>query len=600
MRVFNGLLMEAELSDQAENGARYRLTLRPWLHLLTRNRDYAIFQDKSAVDIIKSVFSTRNRPDVDFTNLSGNYEPREYCVQYRETDMNFISRLMEEEGIYYFFKHQDGIHKLTLCDGRNSHGGLPKLPFVSQGDGSAGYGDHVSQWIERAHTGAEGVVTLRAFDFKRPDQPREGAYDAGEKLGIEGAEVFDYPAGFLETDLGKQRASVMLESARRQRRVYHGQAVAPGLALGGIFSLGDHPIERLNQEYLITAQRYTVESQAFSSGGAASVAETSVVIEAIPADTPWRGPLVTPRPVARGPESAVVTGPAGEEVYTDEFGRVKVRFHWDRSGSDPEKSTCWMRVSHNSAGAGFGNIILPRIGQEVIVDFFDGDPDRPVVTGRVYNHSRMQTYALPDNKTRSVWRSQTIGKSGDYSGAEDPPGGEPGSNEIRLEDKGGSEEFYVHAQRNRVTWVRLDDQFKLGRDQTRRIGRDRKSAIHGNEQFTIETGDETHTVSQGKRTTTIEQNDAVTVQQGDASLDVKMGDYSVKTDLGSVTVEAMQQIELKVGGSSIVIDEMGITIKGAMTVKAEAGLELSAKGGLTTTVEGGVMTTVKGAIVMIN
>ena len=277
-------------------------------------------------------------------------------------------------------------------------------------------------------------------------------------------------------------------------------------------------------------------------------------------------------------------------VYVDQWGRVKVRFHWDRSPDQPGKTSCWMRVSHHSAGEGFGNVDLPRVGQEVIVDFLNGDPDHPIITGRVYNGGRKHTYDLPAQKTRSLWRTQTIGQSGDYSGAEKPPPkNSKGFNEIRLEDKGGSEEIYIHAQREMVRDVMLDDTLTVQRDRKTRVGRDRVTAIKQHETVTVETGDETHEVSKGKRTTTIEKDDAATVRSGN---------YSLKVDKGAVTIEAMQSITLKVGSSTVVIDPSSITLK-AMTITGEAQVLHQAKGAMAE-VTGSAMTPVKGGIVKIN
>lgn len=597
VRFFHGLIFEAEYLDETAAGFRHRLVLHPWLHMLGRNRTYAIHQDLSAIDIIRSVFDA-NGGDVDFTRLQGGYDAREYCVQFRESDLAFVSRLMEEEGVYYFFEHHEDRHVLVLCDGRGSHSPVyERLPFISGRGAVRAYEDRLWIWKERVSTGGEGEVRLRNFDFKQPERARMGEYAEGERLSVETAEVFDYPAAFIEADDGRTRSQMILEAARRQRRLYSGQGDAMAIACGGLIGLDEHPVDRLNQEYLVTRIRYALEGQTYRSGNDSG--QAVILLEATPADTPWRAPFQTPHPVARGPETAVVTGPEGEVIFTDEYGRIKVRFHWDRGDTTPDKSTCWIRVSHPSAGsAGLGNIILPRIGQEVIVDFIDGDPDRPIVTGRVYNQRNMQTYALPEHKTRSVWRSQTIGKPGAYSGAEEPPTVEPGYNEIRMEDKGGKEEVWLHAQRDMRSWVRLDEEHKVGRDKVRRVGRDRKTAVRRHEHFTVEDGDETRLVDKGKRSTTIEKDELLVVRKGHMGVTVQTGNYSLKTDKGSVFVEAKQKIELKVGQNSITIDQSGVTIKGMM-VKIEAKSSLTAKATMSE-VSGSAMTTVKGGVVLIN
>jgi type VI secretion system secreted protein VgrG len=381
-----------------------------------------------------------------------------------------------------------------------------------------------------------------------------------------------------------------------------------------VFELSRSAVKRFDREYIVIGLRHRVEAEGHRSGDERD--PRRVEVEAIPSDVAYRPRLVTPRPTTDGVETATVTGPAGKDFLVDEFGRVKVRFHWDRSPDAPGKTSCWMRVSHPSAGEGFGHVTLPRIGQEVVVDFLDGDPDRPIITGRVYNGQKKHTYPLSANETRSLWRSQTVGSSGDYGGAEKAPPATPGFNEIRFEDKGGKEELYVHAQREMVTDVLLDDKLTVQRDRKTRIGRDRTTEIKRHEKVTIEDGDETHTVKSGKRTTSIQQNETLTVEQGDMDTKVKMGNVktevsmgnvdgkvgmgnvTLKVDLGKVEIEAMQSITLKVGQSSVVIDQMGVTVKGLM-VKSEAQIQNQTKG-LMVQVEGSAMTTVKGGIVMIN
>jgi type VI secretion system secreted protein VgrG len=617
VRYFHGLLTEAELLTSDVNGSHYRLTLRPWFYLLDQNRDYRIFQDKTVVDIAKKVFSDLGMTDAAFDKLTGTYKKRNYCVQYKESDFNFLSRLFEDEGIYYYFEHGKSAHKLILCDGKSAHKAAPHYETVSfhpvEG-GVTAAPDTLREWTERVSTAGQAKVSLRSFDFTKPQNPVHGDAEGASQHPQDALEVYEYLGNFVEKGEGVARSKIRLAAARASRRVFSGGGDAPGLACGGLFKLSHSPIGRHNREYMITAVRHFVEAEAHRGGE--TRLPRRVAVEAIPSDTLYRPPLVTPTPSADGPETATVTGPAGEVIYVDEHGRVKVRFHWDRSPDDPGKTSCWMRVSHHSAGEGFGNVILPRVGQEVIVDFLDGDPDRPIITGRVYNAQRKHTYGLPSDKTRSLWRTQTVGEAGDYGGAEKQPPAGKGFHEIRLEDKGGSEEIYIHSQRDMVTEVLLDDSLTVQRDRKTRIGRDRTTAIKRHEKLTVETGDETHEVSQGKRTTAIQQNDELTVKQGDQKTtvsqgnvsttvsmgdmdtQVKLGNYTLKTGMGSVTIEAMQSITLKVGQSSVVIDQTGVTVKGMM-VTSEAQLVQKVKGTMTQ-VEGAAMTTVKGAIVMIN
>jgi type VI secretion system secreted protein VgrG len=622
-RVFHGLLFEAEFVEDSAVGMRYRLTIRPWAYALTRNLDYTIYQDKGALDIIKAQFDKRGCTHVEYTKVAKTPAPREYCVQYRESDFAFVSRLMEEEGIYYFFEHTQNAHTLVLCDGRASQPASSYsdgLLFNSTTGGSWNGQDGFWRWNERVSSTAEHDVVLRNWDFKQPDQPLQADYNQGETTPAETAQVFDFPAGFLKaTPAGETLGETILQAARRERRLYLGVGDAMALACGQIFKLYGHALSRLDQDYLIVGLRYRVVTESYRSGANSTDPGAIVEIEAIPADTQYRAPILTPRPVARGPETAIVKGPSNEEIYTDEFGRVRVRFHWDRGDSPDETASCWVRVSSSWAGKTYGELFLPRVGQEVVIDFLDGDPDRPLVTGRVYNASLKESQTLPADKTKSGLRTQTAyGKSTeDYDGAVSPPKDEPGFNEIAFEDKSGKELLTIRAQRDMKEDVYRDETRYTHRDQTEEIGRDRKTTIHtGNDTYELEKGDESHKVTQGKRTTQIQENESLKVVMGDMSTevsqgnqstkisvgnqttDVSMGNISIKCDLGKIEVEALQSIELKVGQSSIKIDQMGVTIKGMM-VTSEAQIQLQTKG-MMAQHNADVLMTIKGAITMIN
>lgn len=625
VRTFNAVLCETVFLEDTRAGYHYRLTLRPWLYMLGNNQNFRIFQDKSALTIIKDILAPY---DVDYSKLSTQTAERRYCLQYRESDLNFVSRLMEEEGIYYYFQHSIGKHTLVLCDSRSSHpeASYAQLQFIPPSQGKVPLANTIWQWNERISTTGQSKATISGWNFELPSRPLKEEFETTSSHPGDTLEIYDYPgvtprypgSTVHETSPSSiPRTKVTVEGHRALRRAYYGESNAERLAYGQIFKLAQHSRADLNQEYLVIGLTYRIQAEQYRSGSGSRNYEMMVGIEAIPASIPFRAPLRTPKPLARGPETAIVTGPEGEVIYTDEFGRVKVQFHWDREGKKDEKTTCWIRVSHPSAGKAFGHVTLPRIGQEVIVDFLDGDPDRPIITGRVYNADQMQMYALSDNRTRSWWRSETVGQSGqDYDGAEHPPPQGPGSNEIRFEDKEGNEEVYVHAQRDMNTVVQRDQTLKVERDRTDRVGRDRTVAVKRNETLTVEDGDEARTVKTGKRTTSIQQDDALTVQQGNLTTtvsqgnhstkvsmgnmdtDVAMGNYSLKTDLGSVTIEAMQKIELKVGGNSVVIDQTGVTIKGIM-VSAEGQAMLTAKAPMTE-VQGEGLLTLKGGITMIN
>jgi type VI secretion system secreted protein VgrG len=565
IRYFHGRLTEAELLKFDRNGAHYRLTLRPWFKLLDYNEEYRIFQDKSVVDIAKQIFNDRGMTDIEYDKLTKTYKPRDYCVQYKESDFNFLSRLFEAEGIYYYFSHERSAHKLVLCDARSAHKPAPNygtVKLLPVGEDTAPYMDTLTTWSERVATTSLATVTQRAFDFQKPQNPVEAQSKASGKHQGDALEIYQYPDDFVAKGVGEEHAGRQLDSIRGQRQIYQGVGDALGLACGGLVTLDAETVSRFSREYLITAVKHHVEAEAHRSDGDRQ--PRSVWVEAIPSATPFKPPLVTPRPIATGVETAKVVGPPGEAIYVDEWGRVKVRFHWDRTQTDPEKTSCWIRVSHHAAGQKFGNVDLPRVGQEVVVDFLNGDPDHPLVTGRVYNAERPHAYALPEHRTRSLWKTETVGASGgDYDGAERTTVPSPGFNEIRLEDKSGKEEFYIHAQREMLTEVERDDELKVNRDRKTRVGRD--------------------------RTTNIKNNDTETVEDGD---------YKLTVSKGHATIEAKMSITLKCGQSTIVMDPTSITLKSAMITSDATGPN-KMKGG-TAEIDGGTLANIHAAIIKIN
>jgi type VI secretion system secreted protein VgrG len=612
-RTFSGLIFEAEFQEEVEAGYRYHLVLRPWLYALSRNLDSIIFQNKSTKEIIQEVFDNRSCHDVDFTKLQKTYSKREYCVQYRESDFAFVSRLMEQEGIYYFFDHRDGRHVMVLCDDRSSHDESVYEELEYLAAKQTVLGDRVWRWTETVTTGAEDKATFRDYDFTAPAQSLEGAHSltaaafegdtttpedelrisdpeqapTGAASPAHKAEVYDYPTGFVDNNLGQTQAETAMLAHQAERRSYRGAGDPASLACGQLLQLSKHPLPRLNQKYLVVGLTYRLDAQAYVSGGDGASDEQPTVVEIIatPADTPWRAPRITPWPVARGPETATVVGPGGETIYTDKYGRVKVKFHWDRATPSAD-STCWIRVASSSGDSAFGHVVLPRIGQEVVVDFLNGDPDRPLIVGSVYNAAKMPPYGLPDDKTRSIWRSHTInGGTDDY-------------NELSFEDKTGEEVMNVQAQKDRTTLIKNDD--------TSTTKGNMSETITGNVSTTISQGDHSHTVSAGKRTTTIQQNEALTVNQGDMSTQVSVGssstsipagNYTLETTAGQVSVTAGTSITLTVGANSIKIDQTGVTINGMMiTAKAQVQLQASA---LMTQVSGSAMTQITGGIIMI-
>lgn len=578
LRYFHGLATEAEFTRESSNGIHYRIILRPWTYFLSHNRDFAIYQDKDVLEIIKSVLDEAEISDVDYTRLSQSRAKRTYCVQYNESDFGFISRLMEEEGIYYHFAHSEDRHVLVLCDGPSSHSeGKPDTLTYNAHTSSVFNVDsaartetaqehYIQSWIERVSTGGEAKVTVRDFDFEKPERPLEAVAEGNQAHPKDSVECYTYPFRYKEESEGKKLGTVLLDALRSERLLYRGQTENSGLACGTKVNIRDHPNDRLNGEFLIQHTFHSIEAERYRTGDMGGESPVSVELEAVPADTQWRAPRTTPRPVVHGLETAIITGPDGEEIYTDEYGRVKVRFHWDRSGSPGEKSTCWMRVSQTG---GLGNIILPRVGHEVLVDFLGGDPDRPLVVGRVFNRTHMPIYDLPDNKTIALWRTKTYGQSGNYSPGKDLDTGAPRANELRFEDKGGKEEVFIHAERDMKTRIRYKESHHVGCDQEIMIGHDRKESVEHDEEVEIK-NDRKHTVDMDDK--------------------LKVGN--------TLEIEAGTKITIKVGASSITMDPSSIDIKSPMiTITADATAKLSAP---MTTVEGTGILTLTGGLVKIN
>jgi type VI secretion system secreted protein VgrG len=379
--------------------------------------------------------------------------------------------------------------------------------------------------------------------------------------GLDKWEIYDYPGRYFEKGRGDGFTRKRMELSERDFELTEGESDCPGFYCGAKFTLSDHEVEsEKGTEHALTQVTHLSHDYTQVSGDAdPPIYRNSFVC--MPADVVFRPDRPHHKPVVVGPQTAVVVGPSGEEIYTDEHGRVKVQFHWDREGKKDEKSSCWIRVSQPWAGRGWGGIFIPRIGMEVIVDFFEGDADRPIITGYVYNGENPVPYELPANKTQSGVKTRSS-----------KGGGGSNFNELRFEDKKGEEQVYVHAEKNMDRVVENDDTLDVGNDQTIEIERHRTE--------TVKTGNETVDVDQGNRT--------ITLGQGNDKLHLKMGNHTTKIDLGKSEHEAMQSIELKVGQSSVKLDQSGVTIK---------GMQINIKGQMTTNVEG-MMTTVKGSAML--
>jgi type VI secretion system secreted protein VgrG len=496
-RILHGLIADVTYRGEMEDLARYDVILVPWLWFLGRRADCRIFQNMTAVQIVKEVIAAHHGDLED--RLTSHYEQRDYCVQYRESDLNFVCRLLEEEGIFFYFEHSHGKHTMMLVDEPSqcaNRPGYSVVPFYPPSSALRRERDHLFRWeiLARAQT---AQTALRSFDFKQPARPLEAADQTAGKHGRDNLQAYDYPGGFVSTDAGDTRTRILLEELRAERRRVLGAGNATGLACGHRFTLRNFPRTDENVEHLIISIDTKLEIEPQRAVAADADDTYECVIEAVVSRIPFWPARVTPRPFVHGPQTAIVTGPGGEEIYTDQYGRVKVQFHWDRQGKSDANTSCWLRVSQAWAGAGFGAIHIPRIGQEVIVDFLEGNPDQPIITGRVYNASRTVPYGLPGNATQSGIKSNSSKGGG-------------GSNELRFEDKAGSEQVYLHAQKDEVIVVEHDKTETVHHNETIQIDVDRTETVGNNETLTVVSNRTRHVGV--NETVTVGANQAITVQ----------------------------------------------------------------------------------------
>ena len=454
-RYLNGYVARFGQYELINGFAAYRATLRPWLWFLTRAANCRIFQNLNVPAIVKQVFSDQGFNDIK-EKLIGRYAEREYCVQYRETDFNFVSRLMEEEGIYFYFTHENGKHHLVLADSPSAHDKFPgyeQIPYhPEQGGIDKSRADHIHEWTF-AREVQPGVHVLTDYDFKKSKADLLVKSSIKMPHAHAGYERFDYPGHFVEIGNGEHLVRSRMEERRARFEGFEGDCNARGLGAGYLFKLTGHPNDNQNRDYLVTSANYQLKLDSYIAS-ANPVGEDEMFkcsFTAIEFAQTYHPPRKTPKAQMLGAQTAVVVGPSGEEIHTDQYGRVKVQFHWDRYGKKDENSSCWIRVSQPWAGKHWGIVFLPRIGQEVVIDFLEGDPDQPIITGSVYNSSQMPPYALPDNKTQSGIKSRSS-----------KGGGPDNFNEIRFEDKKGHEEILIHAERTLTTVVEASESRSVG------------------------------------------------------------------------------------------------------------------------------------------
>ncbi|HET7868468.1 MAG TPA: type VI secretion system tip protein TssI/VgrG, partial [Burkholderiaceae bacterium] len=468
-RYFNGYVTAFAFTGHEGRNFRYTAMVRPWLWFLSRTRDCRVFPDDgkpmSVPDIVRAVFAQHGQlPDYEFKLIDeGSYRKRPYCVQYRESDFNFVARLLEEEGIYWYFEHSNGHHKLMLVNSSAAHkcsAGYETLPYYDTAEMAPPNTEYV---FDGSFTRAvkAGQVALASYDFERPSAHdlKVGQVEQREHA-LSDYEHFDFDGHPYITEAdGKHYAQVRLNEQQCRHAMIKGCSNAHGLAEGHLFSLSKHPSDACNSQYLCVSTGIIAQIAAYEAGSGAGALTCSFT--AIPAKQQFAPPRRTIKPHVQGPQTAVVVGPPGEEIHTDKYGRVKVQFHWDRYGKKNELSSFWVRVSHPWAGKNFGMVDIPRIGQEVVVDFLEGDPDQPLITGRVYNAEQMHPWDLPANATQSGILTRSS-KGGGYGNA----------NAIRFEDKKGAEQLWIHAEKNQDIEVENDETHSVGHDRTKTVDHD--------------------------------------------------------------------------------------------------------------------------------
>jgi type VI secretion system secreted protein VgrG len=528
-RHFHGFVSRFGQHVDLNRFARYHATVRPWLWFLTRTSNCRIFQNQSVPEIIKQVFQDHGFNDFK-EKLSGSYATREYCVQYRETDFNFISRLMEDEGIYYYFTHEKDKHYLVLADSGSAHDPFPgydNIPYhVDTAPTDRTRKDHIHAWTF-AREVQPGACEFTDYDFKKPKANLAVKSILKNSHSHAEYELFDYhPGRYMETGIGDNLVRQRIEEHHTRFERGEGKGNARGLAVGCRFKLQEFPRQDQNRDYLVISANYHLLLDEYASGptiGEEQLFDCSFTVQ--DNKRPYRAPRSTLKPFVHGAQTAVVTGPAGEEIHTDKYGRVKVQFHWDRYGNKDHESSCWIRVSQPWAGKNWGIIAIPRIGQEVIVDFLEGDPDQPIIIGNVYNADVMPPYPLPGGAVISGMKSNT------HKGQ--------GYNEMSMDDTAGNEKITIHGQYDMNTTVR--------HDQTNTIMNHRTT--------TVQNGNDTLTVATGTRTVTVKGDSTHIVQAGSRVVQVTAADYIA-------TAAQMVNLHGKGKGVGITGDVEGVVITG--------------------------------------
>jgi type VI secretion system secreted protein VgrG len=491
VREFNGYVTRIAQHGTYGRYHRYAAIVRPWLWFLTRTSDCRIFQDMTVPEIIEAVFG--DHPTADYKlELTGSYRTWTYCVQYRETDFNFVSRLMEHEGIYYYFRHADGQNQMVVTDSYSGHEHFPEyteLPIVGPDRLVRPDLEHIATW-EFSREVQPGVFAHTDYDLERPTVELLAKKTAPRPYACSDYEVYDYPGHYVKKPDGEQYAAVRIDEFGSRFETVEATTNARGVAVGYLLDVVGHAREDQNREYLITAASYDLEFSDYEAMPDRGGASYKCSFVAMSSQQQFRPRRITPKPFVQGPQTAVVVGPAGEEIHSEKFAQVKVQFHWDRYGKRDENSSCWIRVVQPWAGKGWGSVVIPRIGHEVMVEFIEGDPDQPIVTGSVYNGENAPPYPQPGSAVVSGLKSNT------HKGK--------GFNEMSMDDTAGKEKITIHAQydmsttvlhdqtntinNNRTTKVVVDDALNVDANRTVHVKAKHKETVDGGQEVTVSSG----------------------------------------------------------------------------------------------------------------
>ena len=605
-RHFNGICNRFSVGHQDEDYAYYRAEVVPQFWLLTLTSDCKVFQNKTVPDILKDVLQGLN---VEW-KLPGAYKKLDYCVQYRETDFNFASRLMEQEGIFYYFKHSDGDHKLVIA---NKASDCPDCENLAQARflPQAGMGE----WQDGIHTleprrsMVPGKYALRDYHFQLSNQKLEGKAPSPVKVGNNASlEIYDYPGEYAQRfnkpderlgEVGSHADEIAkwrIEEQAAAHLTISGTSTCRAFTTGHAFKIlgkdeKPYSIPGTDGKYVLMSVKHTMVQAPDYENDVSPGRPYQNTFTCIPASVPYRPARSTPRPVVQGLQSAVVVGLSGEEIDCDKYGRVKVQFHWDREGKKDENSSCWVRVASMWAGKQWGMVNIPRIGQEVVVSFLEGDPDQPLIVGSVYNYDNMPPYELPANKTQSGIKSRSS-----------KDGSDDNFNEIRFEDKKGSEQLFIHAEKNQDIEVENDETHWVGHDRKKTIDNDETTHVKRNRTETVDK-DETITIH-GNRTETVDKDEEITIGEKRTETvgkdeSITIGGKQQVTVGKSCTISAADEILLKCGAGSISIKKDGtIAIKG-MNISIKGSGKVDVKGTLVK-LSGDGIAELKGGLVMVN